>query len=34
MLLVFCSRREEGETDKRLTELAEEIVNIEATAGK
>lgn len=25
---------EEGETDKRLTELAEEIVNVEATAGK
>ena len=25
---------EEGETDKRLSELAEEIVNIEATAGK
>ena len=25
---------EEGETDKRLTELAEEIVNVEAAAGK
>jgi ferritin-like metal-binding protein YciE len=25
---------EEGETDKRLSELAEEIVNVEATAGK
>ena len=25
---------EEGEADKRLTELAEEIVNVEATAGK
>jgi ferritin-like metal-binding protein YciE len=25
---------EEGETDKRLTELAEEIVNVEATAGR
>ena len=25
---------EEGETDKRLTELAEEIVNVEATVGK
>jgi ferritin-like metal-binding protein YciE len=24
---------EEGETDKRLTELAEEIVNVEAAAG-
>ena len=25
---------EEGETDKRLTELAEEIINVEAAAGK
>ncbi len=25
---------EEGETDKRLTELAEEVVNVQASAGK